>query len=530
LTSPERGILKKPVDVPSDAFPVGTGSLQTARRNTTPIMTMLRPSSAIGLLATVLLFSAPPARAVVPDYKLGDVAAEDVVTPVRLQVLNPEATEALKERIAREVPYVVLRTGTSAAEAERELRASVDETRAAYLAACKSMLARRTPASGVVESDPFASITRDFAHTAPKNFPLTRFAEMWQRGGGDESLVNGMVLALREVMGQTIVNDKVGSPLPVNQPVRVVNVAQSTDSPSLEEIENSGVSIQAKSIISPWRAHRLVETSFPAGQGDLGKFAAEFVRVNAAPAPDLTEILRAKRMEGLAVNDTYETADVVVKKGRIIDRKALGALAALREKSLIGTLQTKLEQERTVAGRITQQTIWIVAGLAVMCIVLVLIFRRLRPRPGSALVPVAAGFQPLSGGDDRQALPGESGGDEAWRSRAIAAEEQAARAREAIRSGAMDMMREKVFQTLSSQRADLLSAQQRAEAEMRELEQRLEQLHTPLQERIAAYEKRIEELEQDLAAKGEENRELIGARISVAKQQLNAERSRFGAN
>ena len=55
-------------------------------------------------------------------------------------------------------------------------------------------------------------------------------------------------------------------------------------------------------------------------------------------------------------------------------------------------------------------------------------------------------------------------------------------------------------------------------------------LHTPLQERIEAYEKRIEELEQDLAAKGEENRELIGARINVAKQQLKAERGRFGTN
>lgn len=93
-------------------------------------------------------------------------------------------------------------------------------------------------------------------------------------------------------------------------------------------------------------------------------------------------------------------------------------------------------------------------------------------------------------------------------------------------------MREKVFSTLFRHRKELLSAQQKAEAEMRELEQRLEHLHTPLQERIGAYEKRIEELEKDLAAKGEENRQLIGARISVAKQQLILERKRggFGTN
>ena len=164
-----------------------------------------------------------------------------------------------------------------------------------------------------------------------------------------------------------------------------------------------------------------------------------------------------------------------------------------------------------------------------MGVVLVLIFRRLRPQPGTALVPVPVGYQPMPGGE-QPALPGEMGSDGSWRERAMTAEAQAARAQEAIRTGALGMMREKVFQTLSSQRAELLSAQQRAEEEMHELEQRLEQLHTPLQERIVAYEKRIEELEQDLAAKGEENRELIGARINVAKQQLKAERGRFGTN
>ena len=62
--------------------------------------------------------------------------------------------------------------------------------------------------------------------------------------------------------------------------------------------------------------------------------------------------------------------------------------------------------------------------------------------------------------------------------------------------------------------------------------QRHGQLHAPLQDRIRAYERRIEELERELADKGEENRQLIGARIDVARQQLRMERERggFGAN
>jgi hypothetical protein len=144
-----------------------------------------------------------------------------------------------------------------------------------------------------------------------------------------------------------------------------------------------------------------------------------------------------------------------------------------------------------------------------------------RSRPSTAIVPVGA----------NPALP-EAGGADPWRNRALVAEAKADRAHAAIRSGVLGWMRERIFQKLSSDRAALLSTQQKAEIEMRELEQRLEQLHTPLQERIQAYERRIAELEKDLAAKGEENRELIGARIAAARQQLNLERERgeFGTN
>ena len=127
--------------------------------------------------------------------------------------------------------------------------------------------------------------------------------------------------------------------------------------------------------------------------------------------------------------------------------------------------------------------------------------------------------------------PGDDAGG-VWQQRAIEAEQKVERAHEAIRSGVLGWMREKIFRTLTRHRSDLLSVQQKAESEMRELELRLERLHLPLQERITAYEKRIEELEKDLAAKGEENRELIGTRINLARQQILIERERqeFGSN
>lgn len=476
-----------------------------------------RVRTALALLVALALHL-QPARAAVPDYKLGDVAEADVVTPVMLVVMNPEATEALKKKVAEEVRFVVRHAPAVLAAAETELRESVAAVRRGFMTSFQQK---------DLEPENFSRLIRELGRTAPKDMPLDKLAPLWARGQSDEAVVNELLQPLRDVMAQPIVNNKTDTPVPTNQPLRVVAVKSLDEAPDARALEGPGQVIQAGKVVSLWRAKRLVETYFPAGQEAPGRFAASFVRFNAAPDPVSTQLLRAKRMDGVTVNDTYEAAQVIVRKGQTIDRKALSALAAVREKSMIGTLQSKLEQQQTVAVQIKTQTKWIAGGLGVVCVALVLILVRLRPRASTALVAVQGG--PGLPGAEGTALPSGEG-DDAWRNRALVAEGKAERAQQAIRSGVMGWMREKVVRTLFSQRAELLDAQQKAEAEMRELEQRLEQLHAPLQERITAYELRIEELERDLAAKGEENRELIGARISVARHHLSMERERFGIN
>ena len=88
----------------------------------------------------------------------------------------------------------------------------------------------------------------------------------------------------------------------------------------------------------------------------------------------------------------------------------------------------------------------------------------------------------------------------------------------------MEQLKEKAMSSLVSQRSDMMEAQHAAAAEMAELERRLNELQTPLQDRLRAYEGRIADLEKALAAKGEENRELIKAKIALMRKQLDAER------
>jgi DNA repair exonuclease SbcCD ATPase subunit len=124
----------------------------------------------------------------------------------------------------------------------------------------------------------------------------------------------------------------------------------------------------------------------------------------------------------------------------------------------------------------------------------------------------------------------EPGDDAAWKARALAAEERAAKATALLKARLMPQlarwMMGELLQKLMHQRSHLLTSQQKAEEEVEELEQRLEKLHAPLEERLRAYERRISELEKELAAKGDENRQLIEAKIDTARKRLETERSK----
>jgi hypothetical protein len=90
-------------------------------------------------------------------------------------------------------------------------------------------------------------------------------------------------------------------------------------------------------------------------------------------------------------------------------------------------------------------------------------------------------------------------------------------------------MSSEMFHRIASHREVLVKSQQQAAREMAELEERLVRVHAPLEERLQAYEKRIGDLERELAAKHAENRELLEARIHLARQKLAAERDRGDA-
>ena len=127
--------------------------------------------------------------------------------------------------------------------------------------------------------------------------------------------------------------------------------------------------------------------------------------------------------------------------------------------------------------------------------------------------------------------PGATSDWEAWQQRALAAEQQAQRANALVEQGLIPHLREwlkrKLLRRLLADRTKLLDNQQTATLKALAVDERLARIETQIREQNQAYERRIEELNQELLAAKEENRELIRAKISQVKAEMEAVRARM---
>ena len=122
---------------------------------------------------------------------------------------------------------------------------------------------------------------------------------------------------------------------------------------------------------------------------------------------------------------------------------------------------------------------------------------------------------------------------EALRQRALAAEQRADRATTIIRSGLIphlgQWLKQKLVRKLVTDRARLLETQEAATLKAAAVEERLARIEQQIQRQTSAYQERIEALTRELIVAKEESRELIRARITQVKAEMEAARARLMA-
>ena len=401
-------------------------------------------------------------------YRVGDIAERDIVAPASLVVPDADATAALRRKEAERAPVIMRFFSGAAEEVENSFRAATS--------------------------------------SAPSNACLAR---------------------LREAMTHPVRADRSPNGFAIGNGVRLVTVTNLDEALTLEVAERRGTSVSRPNIVTLSRARANFLESVPSEEQALASLAASLLKPNCVIDSELTRQSRVKRTEQIFAADRYSGGQIICRRGQVIDRKIMAALTQLEEKAVVAQLQQRTSEQTPRTGQTRSPTRptggpdrWLLAGLGGVVLVLVLVLWRLaRLRQSASLLParIPAG--------NVATLPADS-----WQRRAPVAKQRTEEAHAAIYASMLPhlahLLKITLVRGLIFQRSSLLNAQQTAVAEMAELERRLDELQAPLQERLSAYEKRIAELEKALAAKGEENRELIKAKIQLAKQQLVAQRTK----
>ena len=171
---------------------------------------------------------------------------------------------------------------------------------------------------------------------------------------------------------------------------------------------------------------------------------------------------------------------------------------------------------------------WCITG-ALAVIAALLAWRVVRPRPKRSVAhrPLPAPAVPalLPATSEVQANPAPAAPLRLLSMGALS-EAEAQAQRDRVVSELTEYAKERLVQGLYSQRKDLAETQQKAQQALAELEARLTALHLPMQQRIAAYEERIAQLQKELETRDGEMRELIQATVLLVRERLEETKER----
>jgi membrane-associated HD superfamily phosphohydrolase len=468
----------------------------------------------------------------IPDYQTGDTATADVVTPISLIVIDPKATEAQRQKEIQYIQAVFRHDPDMIDRVEEDFHQTLANEREKFLKDLNAAFQKNKLDDQEIASAQFEELVT-VAQARNKAFPLTLgLARSWAKGERMSDIETKLTSRLHSAMSHYIMETELEGEGKVGPWQVYVVSATSNDLPvTVENLERRSFKVAKTGLTTIAKVREDLLAGLSAQLKPMGRFLAGSIRTNCAFDPELTRQYRAKKIEPIWAADHYQPGQLIVKKGNLIDAKTKAALDQLRARTATDQLQEQLSQTHTKAQATIQELqdkayvaqlqaakaqqigIFLVGALIALAAVFGVIFWHIR-KPKASLAVVPASSSTLV--SEARAEPSFVAGQPTLKAEVI--------------SELAHLMKDKVVQDLAKQRRDLLENQQSATTEMAGLEERLENLQAPLEERLKAYENRISELEKELAEKGEQNRELIKAKILLAKKQMEATRAKNQIN
>jgi 7TM-HD extracellular len=530
------------------------------------IVKQIQSTCALALVCVSLRTGAAPA------YNVGDKAAQDLVATIPFDVVDAPATAALKNSQGQGIAAIYHQYNGQTNVMARNFSATFDQAHQSFSKAVSAAYHQPTIDNPTIEASDFGYLVTDY-NVQHKKFPLTtELAVTWARGGSGAELRDKWLKLLLAAMNHPVQPDKVPAHFVYRKKIRVMPVTNVNEQFTFSDAWHHGHIISEDNLPTISSVRTKFRHQFSEADQPLASALTQFLEPDCFPDTAMTKDARDYSERQVVVSDHFDAGQVIVHRGDTIDAQALAALMAMDKAMMPGTLnqqieavqqraqqehdlaqaeqeraqveqqaaqqaqqqqqqaqvdralaQNRADQERAQAEDMRQQALnaqeqaqeirtrndWLMAALGTVSVLALLILWRFlaQRRAGASLVPatVPATLRRM----DTPPVPSP------------AAE---------LAPYLAQTLKDALVQGLAAQRAELLEAQRQAATEIAELVHRLDALQAPMQDRIRAYQERIQELQKDLAERTAENRELLKMKIEMMRRQIEAERARVTFN
>jgi cell division protein ZapA (FtsZ GTPase activity inhibitor) len=489
---------------------------------------MKTPAQRLGCFLCLLLllvgsFRLVAAQApVIPDYQIGDSATDTVKTPVRIRFVDPDATEAERDAKAREVyPFFRYVAGVSNS-VESAFRNAYNQSRSGFLAVCEKALGKAAFGRGDLDDETLAKVHSAFQQSN-NGFPVTmNLARLWASGDDGLAQQNRWAEKLRQATSRVIRPSGTWSGSSVTaKEVRLLSVAAFNETVSLYDAERKCRMFRRSTMVPLNRARQELEDTFAPTEREVAKFLSALVEPNCDFDHELTRQSAFPMTNDLWAYSQLDAGETVIEAGQKIDARTKAALDEVRRSSALTIASSRVAEARSEVATGRNDA----AGAAEAAARMNAEVERVRAE-GAAKQQQIIRWAGIA-----FCLLGVAAMGLWWK--VIKRRPRMSMVR---RSGEATLVRREPSQPVATtsmpysmrrmlhERGSLVACQEQAESEIQRFEQRLLELHTPLNERLKAYEGRIADLERQLASRTEENRELLRAAIDTTRRKLEVER------
>jgi cytochrome c-type biogenesis protein CcmH/NrfG len=309
-----------------------------------------------------------------PEFRVGEIADTDIITPVAFDMVDADATAARKISEAQKVPAIFRdfsETATNTMTAE--FSAAFAAARANFLAAVQKNF--RTPPlkEKTIASSSFNNFLTVF-NFQNKAFPVSqKLAHEWARGNDGIEIENQLLELLEQIMNRPVCADDLPEKFFIGEKLRLIPVSQPDEKLSLDSISENNRIISATNLIAISQLRNLFRENFPPNEQSLADAMTVFLAPNCAPEIALTQSARDRTVRDLIVSNHFSAGQIIVQRGTMIDEKTKIALDKIREQ-LITSQKNSAEASVFGAPTVSNNSGLVVALVFVSLIAVVALF------------------------------------------------------------------------------------------------------------------------------------------------------------